>query len=333
MRRFITGQAMVFISIGCAVATLPAIAAGNDVCRKRGSPNAAVEACSKIIQSRPDAAGEVRARLVRGWAFGRKGMSDEAVEDYSAVLRISPANEEALLGRAEARLVKRDFEGAISDLSAVISRKADHVGALIGLGYAHLATNQPQRAVEVFSKALEHDARNGVALNNRGLAYKKQGKLDLAISDFTTAVQFNPLYGLAYNNRGYAYEAKGDKDRAVRDFRSALAIDPSLAAARDGLVRLGSQGTFAAEAGQRVLAGKRVAEKNCAWCHAIGAKGSSPNAQAPAFRDIHTRHPILALRAPITRAIATPHDRMPKLPLSDGDVDSIIAYINSLSPQ
>ena len=57
-----------------------------------------------------------------------------------------------------------------------------------------------------------------------------------------------------------------------------------------------------------------------------------PNKEAPRFRDIHARHPILALRDPITRAIATPHDRMPKLPLSDAEVDKIIAYINSLRP-
>jgi len=44
------------------------------------------------------------------------------------------------------------------------------------------------------------------------------------------------------------------------------------------------------------------------------------------------RHPILALREPLSRGIARPHDEMPKFELSDTEVDTIIAYINSLAP-
>jgi len=37
-----------------------------------------------------------------------------------------------------------------------------------------------------------------------------------------------------------------------------------------------------------------------------------------------------ALREPLTRGIAAPHDEMPKFRLPDADVDKIVAYINSL---
>ena len=318
------------VAIVIAVASGASGASDEDGCTKRASPSAAIEACSKVLATHPEASDEEQALLIRGRAFTRKGMNDEAAKDFTAVLARSPSNKEALVGRAESYLAARAFDRAKADFFAIIAQSPTDISALIGLGYAQLATDQAELAIETLSAALERAPQNGVALNNRGLAYKKLGKLDLAIRDFTTAVQFSPLYGLAYNNRAYVYEAKGDKQRAVRDFRNALAIDPSLAGARDGLVRLGASGSFAAEASKRVAAGQMVAEKNCAWCHAVGAKGESPNSQAPAFRDIHARHPILALRTPITRAIATPHDRMPKLPLSESEIDSIIAYINSL---
>ena len=44
------------------------------------------------------------------------------------------------------------------------------------------------------------------------------------------------------------------------------------------------------------------------------------------------RHPIQALREPLTRGIARPHDEMPRFQLSDDETDTIIAYINSLNP-
>ena len=326
MKKIVFGLVAAVIGIGIS----PIAATASDGCSKRSSPNAAIEACTRQLTGQPDTAAATEAHLVRGRAYVRKGMNAEAVADFTSALKLSPANQEALLGRGEAYLAKRAFQPAADDFAALIALKPAHVAALIGLGYSYLARDQAENAVAAFSRALQADPRNGVALNNRGLAYKKLGNLDAAISDFTTAVQFHPLYALAYNNRGYAHEEKGDKPRAIRDYRDALAIDPSLAGARDGLVRLGAVGSFAAEASQRVAEGKTVAEKNCAWCHAIGPTGESLNDRAPAFRDIHARHPILALRAPITRAIATPHDAMPKLPLSDADVDRIIAYINSL---
>ena len=328
MQRKIKG----FLASALVVIAAPAVAQDGGACRKGAAPDVAIEACSKAIAG-GTAAVRQTARLVRGEAYKRKGMNGEAVADFTAVLKTSPKDHDALLGRGETYLAERDFDRARTDFTTLIAAAPGHVTALIGLGYAHLAKNEGELAVEAFSRALAADPRNGVAFNNRGLAYKKLGNLDLAIRDFTSAVQFHPLYGLAYNNRAYAFETKGDKQRAVQDFRNALSIDPSLTGARDGLVRLGAKGAFVAEASERVAQGRAVAEKSCAWCHAIGATGESPNQQAPAFREIHARHPILALRAPIARAIATPHDRMPKLALSDGDVDKIIAYINSLAAQ
>ena len=43
-------------------------------------------------------------------------------------------------------------------------------------------------------------------------------------------------------------------------------------------------------------------------------------------------HPLLALREPLSRGIAAPHDQMPKFALTEPEIDRIIAYINSLSP-
>ena len=157
------------------------------------------------------------------------------------------------------------------------------------------------------------------------------GDLEKAIADYSAAIQLNPVYALAYNNRGYVYEARGDKRAAAADFRRALALDPALVGAKNGLKRLGEPEAVAAESDKLIAQGKVLAEKNCAWCHAIGPTGDSPNSRAPRWRDLSNRHPVLALREPLTRGIARPHDEMPKFELSDQEIDTIVAYINSLS--
>jgi len=104
-----------------------------------------------------------------------------------------------------------------------------------------------------------------------------------------------------------------------------------LVGARDGLVRLGIRAAWLAATDERVKAGKELVEQNCSICHAVGAAGASPNTKAPEFRNLHARHPELALREPLSRGIAAPHDEMPKFALSGPEIDTIIAYINSLS--
>ena len=183
-----------------------------------------------------------------------------------------------------------------------------------------------------FSVALRLDPKNAAAYNSRGLAYRKTGDLDKAIADYSAAIQLNPIYALAYNNRGYIYEARGDKPAAAAEFRRALALDPALVGAKNGLKRLGEPAAVAAESNKLIAQGKVLAEKNCAWCHAIGPSGDSPNSRAPRWRDLSNCHPVLALREPLTRGIARPHDEMPKFELSDQEIDTIVAYINSLSP-
>ncbi|MGI9522260.1 MAG: tetratricopeptide repeat protein [Hyphomicrobiaceae bacterium] len=303
----------------------------SDACERTGKLAERIAECSRFIASRPRKDELAKALLVRGEAYARKGMNDQAISDFAAVISIEPVSERAFRERGYAYLANGKFDMAITDFSNALTRNSKDVSALIARGYAHLVERNPKLALNDFTAALHIDPRNLLALNNRGLAYKKLGKPELAIADFTTAIDLNPLYGLAYNNRGYAYEELGNKSKAVADFRHALVVDPSLVGARNGLVRLGGGiSSFAAHSSSRIAIGRRIAEKNCAWCHAIGKEMKSPNALAPSFLSIHLRHPILALRTPISRAIATPHDAMPKLPLTNKQIDQVIAYINSL---
>jgi mono/diheme cytochrome c family protein len=80
---------------------------------------------------------------------------------------------------------------------------------------------------------------------------------------------------------------------------------------------------------QLIRQGKQMVEKNCSGCHAVGATDVSRNRNAPEFRNLSRRHPLLILRPPIERAMAAPHDDMLAFELSHDETEAIIAYISN----
>jgi tetratricopeptide (TPR) repeat protein len=311
-------------------------AAGEDATSEcaQGKPiEARMRACSTIIDAKPPTQDpRAEAYRIRGGAHSEKANYKQAIADFTEAIKLKGDDAASYFGRGQSRLAEGDAVGAVDDLTQAIRYSQPTSRLFVARGYALLVKGDAAEAVVDFSAALRLDPKNAAALNSRGLAYRKTGDLDKAIADYSAAIELNPVYALAYNNRGYVFEARGDKQAAAADFRRALALDPALVGAKNGLKRLGEPEAVAAESDKLIAQGKTLAEKNCAWCHAIGSTGDSPNPRAPRWRELSKKHPVLALREPLTRGIVRPHDEMPKFELSDKDIDTIVAYINSLSP-
>ena len=321
----------------CAAASVAAAGSANaDViadCKSARSGETRIAACTEIVNSKT-VERSVRAEALRrrAAAFAERAANREAVIDYTEALRIEPGTAAALTGRAQARIALGETDAAISDLTDALRAGGNSAGLLMARGYAQLLKNDPDAAIVDFTGAIGLSPKNASAYNNRGLAYRKKGDLPKALIDYGKAIEINPAFAQAYANRGYVYEQQGDKLAAVADLARALQLDPALTGAASGLKRLGQPDDVTSQSERLIAHGHQLAEKNCAWCHAIGKKGESPNPRAPRWRDMAGRHPVLALRDPLSRGIARPHDEMPKFELSDAEVDTIIAYINSLSP-
>jgi tetratricopeptide (TPR) repeat protein len=259
------------------------------------------------------------------------GAAAEAIVDFTESIQLRPNEAASHAGRGRAQLTLGDVSGAIADYSEALRLMPDSAVFLVGRGHARFVKGDLAHAIADFTEAVRLNPKSPSAYNRRGLAYRRSGDLARALDDYTTAITLNRAYALAYNNRGYVYEALGRKEEAIADFQVALLLDPSLVGARDGLVRLGIAAAWLAATDERVKAGKELVEQKCSSCHAVGAAGGSPNKKAPEFRNLHARHPELALREPLSRGIAAPHDEMPKFALPGPEIDTIIAYINSLS--
>ena len=80
----------------------------------------------------------------------------------------------------------------------------------------------------------------------------------------------------------------------------------------------------------QIAYGKRLAETNCARCHAVGPGGESTHPDAPPFRLLHLRYPIEDLQEALAEGISTGHPDMPEFVATPDQIDAIIAYIGSL---
>src|SRR5436190_777486 len=279
------------IGLACLVVSAAASGAIADTladCSQWRNSDVRLRACSDIIAA-PSYGPDEKALAYRnrGNARADAGASAQAVADFNEAIRLRPNDASGYAGRARTQLALRNVAAAIDDYDAAL-RLAPTTTATaslyVGRGHARFVKGDLAAAVADFTEAIRLNPNSPSTFNRRGLAYRRSGDLARAIDDYTAAITLNPVYALAYNNRGYVYEAQGRKQDAIADFQSALLLDPSLVGARDGLARLGIPSALLAETEARIREGKALVEQNCSGCHAVGARGASPNAKAPEFR-------------------------------------------------
>jgi tetratricopeptide (TPR) repeat protein len=300
-------------------------------CHLKFQPEVSLPACTEIIGS-PKFGPDEKAFAYgyRGEARTAAGDLQPAIADFTESIRLKKDNMSAFAGRGGANFNAGNSADSIADYSEAIRLSPRSEELYVERGHVYVESGKEDVAIRDFTEAIRLNPATWRAFNERGAAYFKKGDLVRAREDYTAGIALFPLAQI-YLNRGRVYEAQGKTADATEDFRHALLNDPSLVQARDALTRLGAVGATT-ETDQRVRQGLALAEKSCGSCHALGATGVSPDNNAPAFRDIYRRHPLYSLRAPITVAIHATHDEMPRfVAVSDEEIGTIVAYINSLS--
>jgi len=211
----------------------------------------------------------------------------------------------AFAGRAEAELAKGDFDGSIADYS---------------------------RAIADFGEALRLKPGNVVALNNRGLAYRQKANSTRPLRIIRRRFGSIPSARLPTTTAAMSMRLRAKNRRPLTIFARRFRLIPRLSVPGDGLKRLGADATLTARNRKPCPRGEGPCAKELCLVSRHRSTRRQPNKNAPAFRNLHRGYPILALREPLSRGIARPHDVMPNFVLSDRDIDMIVAYVNSLSP-
>lgn len=111
-----------------------------------------------------------------------------------------------------------------------------------------------------------------------------------------------------------------------------------------GLVALVWASTAQAQDSASINAGRGVAQRYCASCHAV-ADGRSPLSDAPPFARLHRRYGAGGLAElletgmiadwpfPLEEGARPMHPRMPASPLTQDEVVALADYLRSFEPQ
>jgi Tfp pilus assembly protein PilF len=180
-------------------------AAGNDanICIKE-TGDAAIEACSRAIQSRRYS-GHMLARqyLSRGAERRAKEDYESALADFAEAAKIDKKYADAFYNRCAIYNFKKEYDTAITECSQAIK-----------LGPSADAT------IAGGSERLGKDNALSDYYAERGFAYFRKDDHVHALVDLDNAIRLNANNGRALKTRGLAYEAKGDS-RAAADLASA----------------------------------------------------------------------------------------------------------------
>ncbi len=76
--------------------------------------------------------------------------------------------------------------------------------------------------------------------------------------------------------------------------------------------------------------GRKLAQSNCARCHAVGAEGGSPNAFAPEFRNLRQTYSPVSIEETFRRGSIMEHPPMPHFADQRGDGRDLLNYIRSI---
>ncbi len=77
--------------------------------------------------------------------------------------------------------------------------------------------------------------------------------------------------------------------------------------------------------------GSKIVQQNCARCHATGRSDASRDPKAPPLRSLAKKYPLHFLAEALAEGITTGHNDMPEFVFDPEQIDSILAYLGSIS--
>jgi tetratricopeptide (TPR) repeat protein len=89
---------------------------------------------------------------------------DEAIELFSKVLLLKPANRDALEGRSYCYIQIKDFNKAIDDYKFLVNIKPHSNEYIFGLADSYLYAGKTKSSIEYYQRALSEDNNNLICL-------------------------------------------------------------------------------------------------------------------------------------------------------------------------
>ena len=204
---------------------VPAAADDGELC-VRGSGDAAIEACTRLLKSgRFDKRNLALIYSNRGNQWERKGDFDKAMQDHSEAIRTDPSYAAGYMHRGNAYARRGDYDRAIADHTESIRVDPAYANGFYNRGLTYSRKGDHERAIADFTSGIELNASSSQLWGQRCWSRAVVGKqLQEAIDDCTKAGSLAPKIPQIFAYRGFAYLKLGQFDKALADYDAAFAL-------------------------------------------------------------------------------------------------------------
>jgi tetratricopeptide (TPR) repeat protein len=174
----------------------------------------------------PSTAQDFETRASRRYDESRYA---QAIDDYSAALRLNPESAIALVNRGWAYYLIEDYETAAADFDAALKIDPEFAGAYEGRGTSRRELGQYQEAIRDLTEAIRRDAQDADKYERRAKCYVALEKHDFALKDRNRAVELAPDEIDYLMQRAQTLRALRRFPAAQQDLERAIALNPTRA--------------------------------------------------------------------------------------------------------
>ncbi len=170
-------------------------------------------------------------RYNRAQAYSLGGRLEEALAEYSAVMRVDDSLSDHYFNRGNILRRLGRTEEAIADYEQSIELDAPFPEVHYNLGDARIELGLEDQAVADFSRAIELDPEYVAARLARASLLADRGETSAAMDDVLAGLEQEPGNAHLLSLRGRLLAEQGDTEAARQALDAALAADPGLAEA------------------------------------------------------------------------------------------------------
>ena len=152
-----------------------------------------------------------------------QGDLERAYFEYRESLRLEPGRVAVRYKIGRLLLRRGLLNEAEEEFRAVLKAQPDSALARLGLGHAAFLAGKPE-AEQLLRDALARDPGLWQAHNLLGLFYEREGYGTRAVTEYYAALAINPGAGAVANNLGVALLRAGEDEKAVLAFKRALEV-------------------------------------------------------------------------------------------------------------
>jgi Flp pilus assembly protein TadD len=185
----------------------------------KGDPDLTIQYCTKAIQS-----GElsienlVSVTARRGYAYYQKRNFDQAISDFSAVIRLDPTDARIYMKRGMAyEYSERNYDETIDNFNSAIQLDPDNARYYNYRCWALVLKGDAESALSDCNKSLELQPNDPDTLDTRGLAQFALGNYQAALKDYNRTIQLDSAAWSTHLNRARVLEILGNTSQAEAD--------------------------------------------------------------------------------------------------------------------